>query len=101
MFDEDEYEKMYQSAVDGLDVKYIDGTPYMSVHTVDIINNSLMTMIETAEDLAESDGPHLAPETIDGLLWVMNIWSTLHDELELRAAAQSIPDHVPDDLEKG
>lgn len=101
MFDEDDYEQMYQSAVDDLDVKYIDGVPYINIHTVDIINESLLTMIEHSEKIAASGGPGLPEETVQGLLWVMHIWGNLHDELEVRAETMAIPDHVPDDLDKG
>lgn len=96
----DEYEQMYQEAVDGLDVKYIDGEAYMSIHTVDIINDSIAHVVTHQEGLAEKGLPEIPDEAIQGILWVMSVWAGLHDELEVRAEATKIPDTIPEHFDK-
>lgn len=96
----DEYEQMYQEAIDGLDVKYIDGEAYMSIHTVDIVNQSFMNVVDHAAELAERDEPTLPYDAVQGMLWVMQIWQNIHDELEIRAETKSLPDTIPEDFDK-
>jgi hypothetical protein len=96
----DEYEQMYQEAIDGLDVKYVDGEAYMSIHTVDIINESLLNVVEQAAEAARSGEPTVPFETVQGMLWVMSVWASVHDELEVRAEATTIPDIIPENFDK-
>jgi hypothetical protein len=95
---DDEYEEYYQKAIDSLDVKYVDGIAYMSIHTVDIINDSLMEVVNSAIESAENGSPTMPIEAVNGMVWVMAIWKNLHDELDVRAEVTVLPDHVPTDL---
>jgi hypothetical protein len=95
---DDEYEEYYQKAIDSLDVKYVDGIAYMIIHTVDIINDSLMEVVNSAIESAENGSPTMPIEAVNGMVWVMAIWKNLHDELDVRAEVTVLPDHVPTDL---
>lgn len=96
----DDFEEQYQSAIDTLDVKYDDdGHPYISIHTVDLINNSIAEVIGAAMEANEAAGHDIVPEdTFEGAVWVMAIWKQLHDELCLRGEVKQMPDTVPTDL---
>lgn len=99
MFSNEDFETQFQGAVDTLDVKYIDGTAYMSVHTVDIINSSMLDAIDTIMQTGESIGQELIhPQMLNGAVWVMSVWKQVHDELDLRSEVQEMPDTVPTDL---
>lgn len=100
MFDSEDEERLYQEAVDMLDVKYIDGEAYMSIHTVDLMNANFMDVIDAAQDASERGVPTLPPDAIHGMLWVMTIWRQLHDELEIRAETLNLPDTVPENFDK-
>jgi hypothetical protein len=91
-------EDMYKEAIDGLDVKYIDGEAYMSIHTVDVINRSLLSVIDIAIeagiDAEDGIGEELmSKDLVQGALWVMTVWKHLHDELGVRAEVATLPDN--------
>lgn len=93
----DGMEGMYQEAIDTLDVKYIDGEAYMSIHTVDVINQSLLSIIDLAIEAGiaseQGNGEELmSKDLVQGALWVMTVWKHLHDELGLRAEVTTLPD---------
>jgi hypothetical protein len=95
----EDWDEQYQGAVDTLDVKYHEGIAYMSIHTVDIINTSLMEILDYAiEASEEANEEFITPDIINGALWVMRVWKQLHDELDLRAEVTEIPDTVPPNL---
>lgn len=97
----EEFDERYQEAIDTLDVKYVDDDAFMSVHTVDAINHSLMTVMEIALEAQEETGEEIiSDDMIQGAVWVMGVWKQLHDELVLRSEIKSIPDTVPDDLKE-
>lgn len=94
MFDHEEFDNVYQSAVDSLDVNYRDGIAYMSIHTVDVINGTLLDVIEIAANAVDpvTGQPLMSAEMERGAIWVMTIWKQLHDELDLRAEVDQMPD---------
>ena len=98
-------DKAFRNAVDTLDVKYIDGQAYMNIHTVDIINEALLTVIDVAIEAGlkaeQGEGEELlSKDLVQGSMWVMMLYKQVHDELAVRAEAKSLPDTVPDDLDK-
>lgn len=92
----DNMDEQYQQAVDTLDVKYIDGVAYMSVHTVDTINHALASVLDLAEEIPEMKEV-MSDELIKGAVWVMTVWSRVHDELSIRAESATLPD-TPESL---
>jgi hypothetical protein len=70
----------------------------MIIHTVYIINDSLMEVVNSAIESAENGSPTMPIEAVNGMVWVMAIWKNLHDELDVRAEVTVLPDHVPTDL---
>jgi hypothetical protein len=94
--------EMFNEAIDSLDVRYIEGSAYMSIHTVDAINESLLSVIDLAIEagIAAEEGHGeeiMSKEMVQGALWVMTVWKHLHDELDVRAEAKSLPD-TPESL---
>lgn len=95
--DDETTNQMFDEAINSLDVKYIDGHAYMSIHTVDAINESLLTVIDLAIEagIAAEEGHGeeiMSKEMVQGALWVMTVWKHLHDELDVRAEAKALPD---------
>jgi len=86
-------EQFYQEAVDSLDVKYIDGIAYMSIHTIDIINESMMSTIDKLNEFG-INGEQVPEGLTKGAFWVMMIWQQLHDELDIRAEVSELPDTI-------
>lgn len=98
--DENKNNQLYQQAVDGLDVKYIDGTAYMSVHTIDVINAALADIMGTVQEQKHAQGEQISPDFVRGVILSIGAWESLHDELSIREAAHKIPDFVPEDFDQ-
>lgn len=97
---DDEKDEIYQSAVDELDVKYIDGRAYMNVHTIDVICGVLENTTQLVAEKLQSRGEELPPGFINGVTLCLDAWYQLHDELVVRETVQNIPDFVPEDLKE-
>lgn len=94
MFGNDEFDGIYQEAVDSLDVKYEGGIAYMSIHTVDVINGTLLDVMDIVANAVDPDSGKtlMSAEMQRGAIWVMTIWKQLHDELDVRAEVSELPD---------
>ena len=81
----------FEDVLDQIDCIYKDGIAYMSVHTIDAMNG---TIAQTVEDMHMQGVVEFSEETIKALSWVLNMWSSLHDTLDLKATVLNIPDDV-------
>lgn len=91
-------ESLWESAVDELDVRFIDGQPYMSAHTVDKVNDSVSAILRMATQATGDEEMEMMLDMVNGAVFVMKIWQDIHDELCVRAETRAIPDTVPTDL---
>lgn len=92
----DEPEQQWQDSIDMIDAKYIDGEAYLNVHTIDLVNASLLLILDATSKVTAEVGEDLQSvnDTIAGALWVMNIWKDVHDEISLRAEVAELPDTI-------
>lgn len=89
--EQDEEQDMfpYEEAIEHLDILYKDGDAYMSVHTIDIMNHSI---IQSINDL--KDEGSMTEEAAKAAFWVVYLWANLHDTIDFVAAKNAIPNTV-------
>jgi len=85
---------MFADLVDQVDAIVMpDGHVYMSIHTIDQMHQAIMRGAKTAM----SDGGTINPTMWHGAQWVMELYSQLHDALDMRGAVETVPD-TPEEL---
>lgn len=81
----------FEDVLDQIDCIFKDGIAYMSVHTIDQMNDNIA---RTVEIMAMRGVIEFSDETIAAMSWVLNMYALLHDALDLKATVLNIPDTV-------
>ena len=84
----------FEEIVPLLDIKYEDGNAFMSVHTVDQMNEFIAQLVD---EIQTREVVQLSDQTVAAVMWIMSLWQKLHDAIDLEATARNIPD-TPEDL---
>lgn len=92
--EENAVQRLYGLFMD-LDHVMVGGEPYVSIHAVDAVNEVIKMSVEHALERGEE----INEDHLFGIAWTANIYQIMHDALEMKAEASSLPD-TPEELFK-
>lgn len=80
---------LFADLVDDVDAIVMpDGHVYMSIHTIDQMHTAIMRGTKRAME----EGHQINSQMWHGAQWVMELYSQLHDALDMRGAGETVPD---------